>query len=88
MYRNRYQPSRLLIIEDSDEDFEALSRIINLFNTFALKIDRCIDGDDALDFLNRVGASGYRSILSRSDRARSQFTRHRWTRNFSHNQTE
>jgi CheY-like chemotaxis protein len=56
MYQNRYQPSRLLIIEDSDEDFEALSRIINLFSTFTLKIDRCIDGDDALDFLNRVGA--------------------------------
>ena len=55
MYQNRYQPSRLLIIEDSDEDFEALSRIINLFSTFALKIDRCVDGDDALDFLNRVG---------------------------------
>ena len=55
MYHNRYQPSRLLIIEDSDEDFEALSRIINFFSSFALKIDRCIDGDDALDFLNRVG---------------------------------
>lgn len=55
MYQNRYQPSRLLIIEDSDEDFEALGRIINLVSTFALKIDRCIDGDDALDFLNRVG---------------------------------
>jgi CheY-like chemotaxis protein len=55
MTQDRCQPSRLLIIEDSDEDFEALSRIIALVNTLVLKIDRCIDGDDALDFLNRVG---------------------------------
>jgi CheY-like chemotaxis protein len=55
MREDRYQPSRLLIIEDSDEDFEALRRIINLVSTFAVKIDRCIDGDDALDFLNQAG---------------------------------
>jgi CheY-like chemotaxis protein len=45
----------LLIIEDSDEDFEALSRIINLVSTLKLVIHRCIDGDEALDFLERVG---------------------------------
>jgi CheY-like chemotaxis protein len=55
MKQDLSQPSRLLIIEDSDEDFEALNRIIDRVSTFALKIDRCIDGDDALDFLNRVG---------------------------------
>lgn len=55
MREDRYQPSRLLIIEDSDEDFEALRRIIDLVSTFAVKIDRCIDGDDALDFLDRLG---------------------------------
>jgi CheY-like chemotaxis protein len=51
----RCQLPSLLIIEDSDEDFEALSRIINLVSTLALVIHRCIDGDDALDFLDRVG---------------------------------
>jgi CheY-like chemotaxis protein len=56
MKQDRYQPSRLLIVEDSDEDFEALRRIINLVSTFAVKIERCIDGDDALDFLNQTGA--------------------------------
>jgi CheY-like chemotaxis protein len=45
----------LLVIEDNDEDFEALSRIINLVSTLKLVIHRCIDGDDALDFLDRVG---------------------------------
>lgn len=49
------QPLSLLIIEDSDEDFEALRRIINQVSSFALSIDRCLDGDDALDFLNQEG---------------------------------
>jgi CheY-like chemotaxis protein len=51
----RCQLPSLLIIEDSDEDFEALSQIINLVSTLTLVIHRCIDGDDALDFLDRVG---------------------------------
>jgi CheY-like chemotaxis protein len=55
MKQCQLQSPRLLIVEDSDEDFAALSRIINLVSTFLVKIDRCIDGDDALDFLNRVG---------------------------------
>jgi CheY-like chemotaxis protein len=55
MTQDLYQSSRLLIIEDSDEDFEALSRIISLVSTLELKIDRCIDGDNALDFLHRDG---------------------------------
>jgi CheY-like chemotaxis protein len=54
MNRSQRQPPSLLIVEDSDEDFEALKRIIARVSTFALKIDRCMDGDDALDFLNRV----------------------------------
>lgn len=49
------EPPRLLIIEDSNEDFAALTRIIDQVSTFIVKIERCIDGDDALDFLNRVG---------------------------------
>jgi CheY-like chemotaxis protein len=55
MSRSHCESPSLLIIEDSDEDFEALSRIINLVSTLALLIHRCIDGDDALDFLDRVG---------------------------------
>jgi CheY-like chemotaxis protein len=48
-------PHRLLVIEDSDEDFEALSRIVNQVSHVSLDVHRCIDGDDALDWLNRVG---------------------------------
>jgi DNA-binding response OmpR family regulator len=45
----------LLIVEDSDEYFEVLTRIIARVSTIVLEIYRCIDGDDALDFLNREG---------------------------------
>jgi CheY-like chemotaxis protein len=48
------QPPSLLVIEDSDEDFEALSRIINQVCTFSIAVHRCISGDDALDFLNQA----------------------------------
>jgi CheY-like chemotaxis protein len=49
------RPATLLVIEDSDEDFEALNRIINQIRTVPLIIHRCINGDDALDFLNQEG---------------------------------
>jgi CheY-like chemotaxis protein len=55
MRREQNQPHSLLVVEDSDEDFEALSRIIDQVSTFSLSIHRCIDGDDALDFLHREG---------------------------------
>lgn len=44
----------LLVVEDSDEDFEALRR---LMRQSALKtpVYRCLDGDEALDFLNHTG---------------------------------
>jgi CheY-like chemotaxis protein len=45
----------LLIVEDSDEYFEVLTRVIERVSTISLAIYRCIDGDDALDFLNREG---------------------------------
>jgi CheY-like chemotaxis protein len=45
----------LLIVEDSDEYFEVLTRIIDRVSTISLSIHRCIDGDDALDFLNHEG---------------------------------
>ncbi len=44
----------LLVIEDSDEDFEAFGRIMRK-SSVANPIYRCIDGDDALDFLYHTG---------------------------------
>ncbi|OKH24365.1 response regulator [Chroogloeocystis siderophila] len=44
----------LLLIEDSDEDFAAFERILrkaSITNT----IYRCVDGDEALDFLHHKG---------------------------------
>jgi CheY-like chemotaxis protein len=46
-------PHRLLVIEDSNEDFEALSRIIDQVSQVPLDVHRCIDGDAALDWLNQ-----------------------------------
>ncbi|MEO1620900.1 MAG: response regulator [Cyanobacteria bacterium J06632_3] len=48
---NRY----LLIVEDSDEDFESLQRILRKHCSMQIPIVRCCDGDDALDFLHRDG---------------------------------
>jgi CheY-like chemotaxis protein len=44
----------LLVIEDSDEDFEALCRV--LYRQAVINpIFRCTDGDEALDFLYHTG---------------------------------
>lgn len=46
----------LLVVEDSDEDFEALQRILAKDCTLSqLNIKRCIDGDDALDLIYHQG---------------------------------
>jgi CheY-like chemotaxis protein len=50
-----YPAHCLLVIEDSDEDFEALSRIIDQVNHSPITVHRCINGDDALDFLHGAG---------------------------------
>jgi CheY-like chemotaxis protein len=47
-------PTILLIIEDSEEDFEALCRMIKNAPT-RCQIYRCHDGDEALDFLFHTG---------------------------------
>lgn len=44
----------LLLIEDSDEDFEIFRRIIQQ-RSLNQPIYRCIDGDEALDFLYHTG---------------------------------
>lgn len=51
----------LLIVEDSDEDFEALNRIMRKTCQFEVPTTRCTDGDDALDFLYREGPYANRS---------------------------
>jgi CheY-like chemotaxis protein len=61
------KPATLLVIEDSDEDFEALNRIIDQIRTVPLTIHRCISGDDALDFLNQEGAYHNFSNVSRPE---------------------
>ncbi len=45
----------LLVVEDSDEDFEALGRIMRRTCDIEVPLTRCIDGEDALDFLNQTG---------------------------------
>ena len=52
MADNLTQP--LLVIEDSDEDFEAFGRIIRRLSVDR-QIYRCTTGDQALDFLYRTG---------------------------------
>lgn len=43
-----------LIVEDSDEDFEAFSRILRR-SALINPVYRCTDGDEALDFLYQSG---------------------------------
>ena len=52
----------LLVVEDSDEDFEALNRIMRKTCQFEVPTKRCVDGDDALDFLYREGPYADRSL--------------------------
>lgn len=47
-------PKPLLIIEDSDEDFTALTRMMHKAN-ICNPIYRCEDGEEALDFLYHEG---------------------------------
>ncbi|MFM2432143.1 MAG: hypothetical protein RLZZ511_3357 [Cyanobacteriota bacterium] len=47
-------PDSLLIVEDSDDDFDALHRLMQRLPV-ENPIYRCTDGDEALDFLSRSG---------------------------------
>ncbi len=53
--KDQSKPPTLLIIEDSDEYFEILSWTIERASDRAISIERCIDGDDALDYLHHEG---------------------------------
>ncbi len=48
------QAPALLVVEDSDEDFETLKRFLKRSLLF-VPIFRCISGDQALDFLYHTG---------------------------------
>ncbi|EDX87231.1 hypothetical protein S7335_4938 [Synechococcus sp. PCC 7335] len=45
----------LLVVEDSDEDFEALNRVLGRHCEIEVPLRRCYDGDEALDFLYHKG---------------------------------
>lgn len=45
----------ILVVEDSDEDFEALTRMMSKL-AVTNQISRCIDGEEALDYLNQEGS--------------------------------
>jgi CheY-like chemotaxis protein len=45
----------LLIVEDSNEDFEALQRFLG-HSAIAIAIHRCVNGEQALAFLYRTGS--------------------------------
>jgi len=47
--------SPMLIVEDSNEDFEALQRLLKRSSPVGIPIRRCINGDRALAFLYRTG---------------------------------
>ena len=49
-----HQTPVLLIVEDSNEDFEALQRFLRR-SSVAIAIQRCINGEQALAFLYRTG---------------------------------
>lgn len=46
----------LLVIEDSDEDFATIERLIQKQDVQPGPVYRCKDGDEALDFLYRLGS--------------------------------
>ena len=48
------KPPILLVIEDSNEDFEAFQRYVER-SPLTIPIYRCVDGDEALAFLYRTG---------------------------------
>jgi CheY-like chemotaxis protein len=54
----------LLIVEDSNEDFEAFLRFVRQFSQI-IPIYRCTTGDQALDFLYHTGSYAHQTIAPR-----------------------
>lgn len=57
-----YEP--LLVVEDSDEDFAALQRIMQRL-AIRNPIFRCVDGDEVLDYLYQVGRYKHQNLAIR-----------------------
>jgi len=57
--RRRQQPGSILVVEDSDEDYEAFLRALRKLPD-AYAVERCCDGDDCLDYLDHAGAYAQR----------------------------
>ena len=55
--------SYMLVVEDSDEDFLALQRILSKHCTVEIDLKRCFDGDEVLDFMRGEGDYAKRSNL-------------------------
>lgn len=49
------QTPPLLVVEDSNEDFEALQRLLRR-SPVAIPVQRCVNGEQALAFLYRTGS--------------------------------
>lgn len=54
----------LLVVEDSDEDFNVLQRILRKNCCTDIPLTRCCDGDEALDFLYRKGEFSEQPLVS------------------------
>jgi CheY-like chemotaxis protein len=54
----------ILIVEDSNEDFEVLQRFLRRSPT-KIPIQRCVNGDQALAYLYRTGINGDSQTLPR-----------------------
>jgi CheY-like chemotaxis protein len=52
---NIQQTPPLLVVEDSNEDFEALKRLLGR-SPLTIPIQRCVNGEQALAFLYRTGS--------------------------------
>lgn len=58
------QTRPLLIVEDSNEDFEAIQRFLRR-SPVAVPVHRCVNGEQALAFLYRTGCYSDRSSFPR-----------------------
>ncbi|WP_377475924.1 MAG: response regulator [Microcoleus anatoxicus] len=58
------QNRSLLVVEDSNEDFEALQRFLRR-SPIPVTIERCVNGEQALAFLYRTGSYVDRKIFPR-----------------------
>jgi CheY-like chemotaxis protein len=58
------QTPPILIVEDSNEDFEAIQRFLQR-SPIAIPIQRCVNGEQALAFLYRTGSYVNRQIAPR-----------------------